>query len=176
MLSRNCITEDSQTPDDFQFWRVSFKTEVCVSTSTPELTMSWINEVELAGSFDDLATSQSIEGAFFPLFEMFDARIASALRKIISTTSFRRGVSVEEQRAQKYNRFLRGRQFALMIYGHFRSSGAYDTAQGLSDLLSICLQDDDVHDFERRWDQILFGTSASGKCPRRCRQKQITRF
>ena len=31
--------------DDFQCWRVSFKTEVCVGASTPELTMSWINEV-----------------------------------------------------------------------------------------------------------------------------------
>ena len=32
---------------------------------------------------------------------MLDARIASALRKIISSTSFRRTLSVEEQRAQK---------------------------------------------------------------------------
>ena len=32
---------------------------------------------------------------------MLDARTASALRNIISTTSFRRRVSVEEQRAQK---------------------------------------------------------------------------
>ena len=43
---------------------------------------------------------------------MHDARIASALRKIFSSTSFRKRVSVEEQRAQKYNRFLRGRQIA----------------------------------------------------------------
>ena len=34
-------------PDDFQCWRVNFKTEVCVSTSTPELAMSWINDVEM---------------------------------------------------------------------------------------------------------------------------------
>ena len=46
-----------------------------------------------------------------------------------------------------------------MIYGHFQSTGAYDTAQGLSDLFSVCLQDDDVQDFEKRWDQILLGTS-----------------
>ena len=43
---------------------------------------------------------------------MHDARIASALKRIISNTSFRSRVSVEEQRAQKYNRFLRGRQIA----------------------------------------------------------------
>ena len=83
--------------------------------------------------------------------------IASALRKIIFNTSFRRRVSVEEQPAQKYNRFLR--QIAYMIYGHFQSTGAYDTAQGLSDLFSICYQDDDVQDFDTRWAQIFLGTS-----------------
>ena len=40
--------ESPDFQDDFQCWRVSFKTEVCVSTSTPELTMSWINDVEMA--------------------------------------------------------------------------------------------------------------------------------
>ena len=39
--------------DDFQRWRASIKTE----TTIPELTMSWINEVEMAGSIDDLMTS-----------------------------------------------------------------------------------------------------------------------
>ena len=60
---------------------------VCVSTSTPELTMSWNNEVEMAKSTDDLMTSQSIEGKSFPDFEMLDTSIASAL------SSFRRRVS-----------------------------------------------------------------------------------
>ena len=43
-------------PDDFQCWRVNFKTEVCVSTSSPELTMSWINEVEMAVFVIDFVT------------------------------------------------------------------------------------------------------------------------
>ena len=50
--------------------------------------MSWINEVEMAKSKEDLLTSQSIERRRdFPDFEIFDARIASALRKIINTTN-----------------------------------------------------------------------------------------
>ena len=88
---------------------------------------------------NDLMTSQSNKGESLPDFEMIDARIASALRKIIPNTSFRRRVSVEEQRAQKYNRFLRGSQIACMIYGHFPSTGACDRAHGLSDLFDICL-------------------------------------
>ena len=63
------------------------------------------------------------------------------------------------QRAQKNNRLLRGRLIACVIYGHFQSTGAYDTAQGLSDLSSICLQDDDVQDFDAAWDQVSLGTS-----------------
>ena len=31
---------------DSQSWNVNFKAEVCVNTTTLELTMSWINEVE----------------------------------------------------------------------------------------------------------------------------------
>ena len=46
-----------------------------------------------------------------------------------------------------------------MIYGHFDSTGPCDTAQVLSDLFRICLQNDDVQDFFTRWDRILLGTS-----------------
>ena len=52
--------------------------------------MSWMNEAEMAGSFDDLMTSQSIGGESFTDFEILDARIASALRKIIFNTSFQK--------------------------------------------------------------------------------------
>ena len=41
----------------------------------------------------------------------------------------------------------------------FKSTGAYDAAQGMSGLFNICLQNDDVQDFDQRWDQILLGTS-----------------
>ena len=70
-------------PDDFQCWRVNLKTEVCVSTPFPKVTMSWSNEVEMATSIDDLLTSPiTIEGPRdFPDFEMLHARSASALRR-----------------------------------------------------------------------------------------------
>ena len=42
-----------------------------------------------------------------------------------------------------------------MIYEHFRATGAYETVQGLSDVFSIRLQNDDVQDFDTRWDQTL---------------------
>ena len=43
-----------------------------------------------------------------PNFEVLDARIASALNRIIQNSHFKRRVSLEEQKAQKEDRFLRG--------------------------------------------------------------------
>ena len=96
----------------FQCWRVNFRTKVCANTPFLQLTMSWIKEVEIATSIEDLMTSQSTEGKDFPDFEMLDAEIASALRKIIVNTSFKRRVSDEEKRAQTHHRFLRGKQIS----------------------------------------------------------------
>ena len=77
------------------------------------------------------------------------------LDAMIAHVHFRKRVSVEEQRAQKYDRFFRGRQIAYMIYQHFRATGAYEAVQGLSDLFNIRLQNDDVQDIDARWDQAL---------------------
>ena len=57
----------------------------------------------------------------FPNFEMLDARIASALNKIIQKPNFKKKVSLEEQKAQKEDRFFRGRQIACMIYDYLPS-------------------------------------------------------
>ena len=66
--------------------------------------MQWIKEVELVGSVDDLRSSSSSRGISMPNFEVLDARIASALNKIIHNSHFRRRVSLEEQKAQKEDR------------------------------------------------------------------------
>ena len=114
-------------------------------------------------------TSQSIEGRRdFTDFEMLDAKIASGLQKVISSVHFRRRVIVEEQRAQKYDRFFRRRQIAYMIYDHFRATGAHDAAHGLSDLFNVCLHEDDIQDFDTRWDQALLTAGEIGTESRFC--------
>ena len=137
---------------EFQSWKVNFRTEVCVRTAEPQVTMLWIKEVEIAKSIDVLMTSRSITRRHdLPDYDMLDAMIASALRKLLNTQShFRRRVSVEEQRAQKHYRFLRGRQISYMIYEYFRAAGAFEAVQGLSTVFTISLQNDDVQDFDVR--------------------------
>ena len=63
-------------PQTFSCWKIRFKTEVCSWSHFPTEAMLWIKEVEMAISVDDLKSSRSIQGTFFPDFELLNARIA----------------------------------------------------------------------------------------------------
>ena len=105
------------TPATFACWEKRFKTEVCTCSQFPTDAMQWIKEVEMVDSVDDLKSSSSTRGIQMPNFEVLDTRIASALNKIIFHNShFKRRISLEEQKAQKQDRFLRARQIAYLIY------------------------------------------------------------
>ena len=147
---------------EFRSSEVDFRTEACLRAADPQVTLLWIKEVEIAKSIDELVTSRSITGQPNLLdFDMIDAMIASALKKLLNTQShYRKTVSVEEQRVQKSDRFSRGRQVAYMIYEYFRAAGAYEAVQGLADSFTRSLQNDDVQDFDVRWDHTLETVSA----------------
>ena len=121
----------------------------------PSEAMSWIKEVEMIDSMDELKSSRSVAGKKFPNFEMLDAKVASALNKIIQNSHFKKKLSLEEQKAQEEDRFLRGRQIACMIDDYFRVTGAHDTVLDCADLFSITLRDDNVQEFDTRWDEIF---------------------
>ena len=121
---------------EFQRWKVNFRTEVCLPTADPQITLL-IKEVEIAKSIDELMTSRLTVGKF-PDFDVLGAMIASALKKLLNTQSHFR------QRVQKHDRFLRGRQIAYIIYEYFRATGAYEAVQALSTLFAISLQNDGV--------------------------------
>ena len=71
------------TPATFVCWKIRFKTEVCTCSQFPSEAMQWIKEVEMVDSVDELGSSSSTRGISMPNFEVLDARIASALNKII---------------------------------------------------------------------------------------------
>ena len=93
------------TPATFACWKIRFKTEVCTCSQFPTEAMQWIKEVEMVDSKDDLRSSSSIRGISMPNFEVLDARIASALNKIIHNSHFKRRISLEDQKAQKQDSF-----------------------------------------------------------------------
>ena len=111
-------------PATYACWKIRFKTEVCTCSQFPTEAMLWIKEVEMVESVDDLESSCSVRGIRMPDFEVLDVKIAPALNRIIHNTRFKRKVSLEEQKAQKEDRFLWGRQIAYLIYEFFRVIGA----------------------------------------------------
>ena len=118
--------------------------------------MLWIKEVEMVDSVDDLKSSHSIQGyAYFPNFDILDARIAFALKKIIQNFYFKKKVSLEEQKAQHEDRFLRG----YMIYDFFRVTSAHDTVLDHADPFTITLRNDDFQEFDTMWDEIPLSMS-----------------
>ena len=54
--------------------------------------------MEMVDSVDDLISSSSFRGRQIPNFEVLDARIASALNRIIHNSHFKRRISLEEQK------------------------------------------------------------------------------
>ena len=127
------------TPATFTCWKIRFKTEVCTCSQFPTEAMHWIKEVEMVISVDDLMSASSIRGIQMPNFEVLDARIASALNRIIHNSHSKRRISLEEQKAQKQDRFLRGRQIAYLIYEYFRVTGIHDSVENFADLFTISL-------------------------------------
>ena len=79
--------------------------------------------MEMVDSVDDLKSSSSTRGIQMPNFEVLDARIASALNRIIRNSHFKRMISLEEHKAQKEDRFFRGRTDRLpdprVLPGHW---------------------------------------------------------
>ena len=78
------------TSATFACWKIRFKTEVCTCSQFHTEAMQRIKEVELADSVDELRSSSSIRGISMPNCEVLDARIASALNKIIHFSHFKR--------------------------------------------------------------------------------------
>ena len=68
-------------------------------------------------------------------------------------------VSLEEQKAHKEYRFLRGRQIAVMIHDYFRVIGAHDTVFDYADFFSVTHRVDNIQEFGTRWDKVLLSMS-----------------
>ena len=142
-------------PATFACWKIRFKTEVCTCSQFPTEALQWIKEVEMVDSVDDLNSSCSVIGIRMPDFEVLDARIAPALNRIIHNSHFNRRISLEELKAQKEDGFLRGRQIAYLIYDYFRVTGVHDSVENYADLFTISLRNDDIQEFDSKWDGIL---------------------
>ena len=139
----------------------------------------WIKDVEVVESVDDLKTLQSIGRRRFPNFAMPDAKIASAVTKIIMNSYFKK-VSLEEQLAQMEDRFLHGRQIASMIYDYLQVNGAPGAVLDFSNLFGITLHGDDFQDFfipdgtKLHRQSVNFPMTVFWKVCMRCENESVT--
>ena len=85
--------------------------------------MQWIKEVELVDSVDELRSSTSTRGISMPNFEVTRCEDCFSAEQIW-----------RNKRAQKQDRFLRGRQIAYLIYEYLRVTGANDSVENCADL------------------------------------------
>ena len=125
------------TTTTFACWKIRFKTEICTCSHFPTEAMQWIREVEMVDSVDDflkifvfckrnliplvLVSSPNVDdrtGQYDVFqcqnFEVLDARIASALNKIIHNSHFESRISLEELRGQETGPFLSRRTDCLL--------------------------------------------------------------
>ena len=80
------------------------------------------------------------------------------MNKIIQNAHLKKKVSFEEQKARKRTGFYE-EDIALVIRDYFRVTGAHDTVFDYTDLFSVTLRDDNVHEFDTRWDGVLLSMS-----------------
>ena len=80
------------------------------------------------------------------------------LRSSKILTSRRRSAS-RNRKSRKRTVFLRRRQIAFMINDYFRVNGAHDTVVDYADLFTFTLRDDNVQEFDTRWDEVLLSLS-----------------
>ena len=87
-----------------------------------------------------------------PNFEVVDARIASALNKIIHNSQFKRRISLEEPKSRKRTvSFEVDRLPTRVIPGHWSQRFRRELCR----LFTIVLRNNDIQEFDTKWDGIL---------------------
>ena len=93
-------------PATFACWKIRFKTELCIRSQFLTEATLWIKEVELVDSVDDLKSSCSLRAIQMPNFEVLDAKIASALNRVIHNTQIQKKGQFGGTKSPKRGPFL----------------------------------------------------------------------
>ena len=123
------------SPSTFLYWKTNFKTRVFpVQTTQRKLCHGrkksrWQIQWTIFGRPDRFL----VWG--YQSFATLDARIATALKKIIQNSKLTGKVHPEEQKAQNEVQFPHGRQTAFMIHEYHRVTGAHETILAFSVLI-----------------------------------------
>ena len=67
----------------------------------------------------------------------------------------KRRISLDEQKAQKQDLCLRDRQITYLVYDYFQVTDIHDSVENYTNLFTIVLRNDDIQEFDSKWDGIL---------------------
>ena len=126
------------------------RTEICSRSRHPSDAMSWVRDVAVAQTTDDLKTSPSIAGNNHSNFKMLDAKVARALKRILTNTNFKQKLFLRGQKAPKTDRILGGRQIGYTNYEYSNES-----ILDFSELMNVTLRGDDGQGFDTKWVEVL---------------------
>ena len=143
---RNGILENFLTLWNFKAGRWTSELRFVFEQPILRSKSSGSKKLRLLNQVTNLWHRDRSQGSLIFLISIWLMRLLRQPWRSFSTRSqiCRKRVSVEEQRAQNSDRFLRGRQIAYMIYEYFCATGAYEAVQGLADLFTMSLQNDNV--------------------------------
>ena len=115
--------------------------------------------MELVDSVDESRSSSSIRGISMPNFEVLDAKIASALNKIIHNSHFKRRISLEEQKGPEAGPFPSWQTDCLLDLRLLPGHWSHESVENYADLFTISLRNDDIQEFDSKWDGILLSVT-----------------
>ena len=144
---------------DLHFWQIPYTRHVCL---LEDKIQDWGMYLFSISYGSDAVGQRSGDGCFSGWFDVFviNKRNSNAefwstrcedcfsTEQNLPTSHFKRRLSLEEHKAQRQDRFLRGRQIAYLIYEYFRVTGATDSVENNSDLFTIALRNDDIQEFD----------------------------
>ena len=126
-------------PSSFLSWEIRFRNQVTTCSDFLSEALLWIKEVEMVDPMEELKSSRSVAGKNFPNFEMLDAKIASALNKMIPV-SVRKTDRLHDLR---------------LLSSDWRSWYSIRLCWFI-----LChLHDDNIQEFETIWDEVLLSVS-----------------
>ena len=94
----------------FWAWKLTMHKAVAAASHDPDLAFDWICKVDHVESFDDLGNSEGLN--------TLDAKLASALAKILNPVLSRRIQLLEEESAKRRKMVL-GRQVLLEVFKNY---------------------------------------------------------
>jgi hypothetical protein len=129
----------------FKEWKKTFKREVASASGRSKLCFAWISKVddENIKGIEDLEDDGE--------FESVNTKLAAGLHRIFHG-EFHRKVNILEDKAEKLNKMLNGRQLTWLMYQHFKASALGGHIYDFKDLCLLELKGDNiqglVNDFE----------------------------